>query len=71
MDERPLREEGGVRDGLGVGRNFIVLLVREIDVMRLEGGKDALDHAELLVWSAMLDEDLMETIGREIRDLVQ
>lgn len=45
-------------DSLGIRRDLVVLLVRQVDVAALERRKDLLDHANLLVRTTVVDDDL-------------
>lgn len=51
------RQEGGVRDGLRVGRDAVVLGGRQVDVLGVQAGQDALDQLEGRVGGAVLDQD--------------
>jgi hypothetical protein len=50
-------EEGGMRDGLCVRRDAVVLLGGEVDVLRSKTGHDILDKREVVVGCTMLDQD--------------
>jgi hypothetical protein len=50
-------EEGGMRDGLCVCRDAVVLLGGEVDVLRSEAGHDILHEGEVVVGCAVLDQD--------------
>jgi hypothetical protein len=50
-------EKGSMGDSLGVCGNAIVLLGGEVDVLRSETGHDILDEGEVIVGSAVLDQD--------------
>lgn len=56
-------EEGGVRNGLGVSGDAVVLGGREVDEARAEAGEDGLDLAEGRVGRAVLDEDQGLVVG--------
>lgn len=43
---------------MGVGRYKVVLIVSQVDVITLEAPEDVFDQADLVVGSAVLDNDL-------------
>ena len=50
-------EEGGVRHGLRVGRDAVVLLAREVHVLGAQARQDVFDKGKVGVGRAVLDED--------------
>lgn len=49
---------------LRVRSDLVVLVVRQVDVARIERREDLLDEADVLVVGAMLDDDLRKCTGQ-------
>lgn len=47
-----------MRDRLSIGRHFVVLIVGQIDVARIQRSEQVLDPAYVLVCRSVLDHDL-------------
>jgi hypothetical protein len=60
-------EEGGVRHGLRVGRDAVVLLARQVHVLGAQAGQDVLDKGEVGVRGAVLDQDQRLAFGVDTR----
>lgn len=50
-------------DSLGVRRHFVVFVVREVDVARLQRREQFLDESDLLRIGSMLDDDESLAVG--------
>lgn len=46
-----------MRDGLGVGRDAVMLQRRQVHELGAETAQDGLDLVERLIWGAVLNED--------------
>lgn len=55
-----------MRDGLGIGRDEVVLFVRQVDVSRLERLEDPLDYPDLFIRCPVLNDDLCTINSRSI-----
>jgi hypothetical protein len=61
-EEPDEREESSVSDCLSVRSHFIMLVVGQVDVTRLQRCEDGLDELDMLFRRAVLDDDLRDVM---------